>query len=96
VIRPTDCVGRLGGDEFVVVLPGADVQTASAIAARVEEAVAMPVRVGDCIAVVSASIGFADARPGTDPGRVLTVADADMYRVKRLRKDAATATSAFG
>jgi len=97
VIRPTDCVGRLGGDEFVVVLPGADVKTASAIAARVEDAVAMPVRVGDCIAVVSASIGFADARPGTDPGRVLTVADADMYRVKRLRKDAAAAaTSAFG
>jgi diguanylate cyclase (GGDEF)-like protein/PAS domain S-box-containing protein len=88
VIRPSDTVGRIGGDEFVVVLPGADLRTAATIAARVEEAVSAPVPVGaGDTARITASIGFADAKPGADPGRVLTVADADMYRVKRMRKD---------
>jgi len=88
VIRPSDTVGRIGGDEFVVVLPGADLRTAASIAARVEEAVSAPVALGaGDAASITASIGFADAQPGADPGRVLTVADADMYRVKRTRKD---------
>ena len=88
VIRPSDTVGRIGGDEFVVVLPGADLGTAASIAARVEEAVSAPVALGAGDAArITASIGFADAQPGADPGRVLTVADADMYRVKRTRKD---------
>src|SRR2546430_1424611 len=40
VVRPSDAVGRLGGDEFAVLLPETSETEASAVAARVSEALA--------------------------------------------------------
>ena len=39
IIRGDDIAGRFGGDEFIVLLPGADVHTAAAVAQRLQEKV---------------------------------------------------------
>ena len=39
IIRGDDIAGRFGGDEFIVLLPGADVHTASDVAQRLQEKV---------------------------------------------------------
>src|SRR6476469_1096555 len=44
-LRGGDTVGRLGGDEFAVILPGADVETASITAGRLIEVLESTVEV---------------------------------------------------
>lgn len=47
-LRPGDALGRLGGEEFIAALPGASVQEAQALAARMLAALAaMPCQYGD-------------------------------------------------
>ncbi len=43
-IQPGDMLGRLGGDEFVIVLPNRDAGEATTVAARITEALRMPLR----------------------------------------------------
>jgi diguanylate cyclase (GGDEF)-like protein/PAS domain S-box-containing protein len=84
VLRGADVVARLGGDEFVVVYEPTDL-TSERIVARLEEALARPIQIGPSLAVYCPpSIGVADTRAvGYDAGRLLAVADAAMYEVKR-------------
>jgi len=79
---------RLGGDEFVVVAAGADSRTAAAIAASIRERVGRPVdldggavRIGASVGIAAA--GMAHALGGDGPQRLLTSADAALYRAKR-------------
>ncbi len=84
--RPGDVCGRLGGDEFAVLLPGADARTAAVVAQRVAAAVRAPLRrAGDVVVPLSASVGCATARTGTDHELLLRQADAAMYEAKRAR-----------
>lgn len=84
--RPGDVCGRLGGDEFAVLLPGADARTAAVVAQRVAAAVRAPLRrAGDVVVPLSASVGCATARTGTDYEALLRQADAAMYDAKRAR-----------
>ena len=83
--RACDTVARLGGDEFVLVLPltgcGTDLLR---LARRIIARIGQPIRVGDGLARVSASIGIAESqyykRP--DPMRMLADADAALYAAK--------------
>ncbi len=89
-LRPHDVIARLGGDEFVVAAPGLPpsagggaADAVAAIAARLLDALAAPVRVGDQDVIIGASIGIAvypqDA--ATREG-LFQAADTAMYRAK--------------
>lgn len=59
-IRAYDCAGRWAGDEFVLVLPGARVNDAEALAERIRQALAtQPVMVAGQPLTLQASIGVA-------------------------------------
>jgi len=79
---------RLGGDEFVVVAAGADDRAADQIAASIRERIGRPVTLDDATVRIGASVGIAAAGMahalGSDGAqRLLTSADAALYRAKR-------------
>jgi diguanylate cyclase (GGDEF)-like protein len=82
-VRGQDLVSRLGGDEFVVL--GHDVRApdALALAGRLLRALEEPVRVGDTLFPITASIGVACAViTGRDPDDLLRSADIALYEAK--------------
>jgi diguanylate cyclase (GGDEF)-like protein len=89
-LRPYDLLGRYGGEEFVAVLPGCDVAGARAAAERLRAAVAAaPTLVGELALRVTCSIGVAGggAARGADRDRLLSAADAALYRAKQSGRD---------
>ena len=77
-------LGRLGGDEFVVVLPDCDAASASAVASRLMEALALPLQLGDRQVPMSASMGislYPDS--ASDIDALMQQADAAMYQAKQ-------------
>jgi diguanylate cyclase (GGDEF)-like protein len=75
-------VGRLGGDEFVVVLRGVDLDGAQAVARRVLQALASPIRAHGHDLLVHASVGVATADPTDTRDALLRNADLAMYAAK--------------
>ena len=91
--RGADLVARLAGDEFVVILddlpPGADVNTVVAeLEKRLRECLAAPLRIGELVLSVGASVGTASSNPGELSYEVLGRADAAMFADKRDRNPA--------
>lgn len=87
-IRDGDLVARLGGDEFVIVLPGADLSVLDTIAARLVDAIRLPVRFGVTPLHVSCSIGAAAMDHGApDLTEALKRADAALYDAKASGKN---------
>ena len=82
--RETDLIVRLGGDEFVIVQEDARQPTeASALAARLVEALAIPFEVAGHQAVIGASIGIALSGDGVNSyDALLRCADLALYRAK--------------
>jgi diguanylate cyclase (GGDEF)-like protein len=76
--RKSDTVARLGGDEFAVLLDSTDANDAAALRDRLHHSLAA--------AGVSASMGWAQARPGGDVERLLRDADQAMYAAKPSRR----------
>ncbi len=83
-LRETDVVARVGGDEFVVVQEGgAQMDEASALAARLVGMLSAPFQVEGHQIVVGASIGIALAADGLEePDALLKRADLALYRAK--------------
>ena len=74
---------RLAGDEFVVVARVVDEVAAEALAARLHEALAVPMAVADRAVVVRPSVGIALTRsPDLGAEGLLRRADAAMYHAK--------------
>jgi diguanylate cyclase (GGDEF)-like protein len=84
-VRPRDTVGRLGGDEFAVCAPRVNASTLSALADRVERALAEPHRVHGRSVVVKGSVGTYLGAAGDAAAAALDAADQAMYAVKNLR-----------
>ena len=87
-VRLTDAVARRGGDEFVVLL-GDVTDRASAVAAaeKIEAAFAKSFVLGDARISLGVSIGIAlYPEDADDFESLLGVADAAMYRIKRVRR----------
>lgn len=83
-LRPSDTAARLGGDEFALLLPSvSDVDVALAVAARVLQALAVPVVLEGRAVYARASVGVAAALPGeVDYEELLRRGDAAMYAAK--------------
>ena len=89
-LREGDTLARLGGDEFVAVLLDlADVAASVQLLARLLEAAAEPVQVGDLVLQVSASLGvtFYPQREDVDADLLLRQADQAMYQAKLAGKN---------
>ena len=84
-LRRMDVPGRLGGEEFAVILPGADLAGAHAIAERLRQAVEamrVPHAEGELVRI-TVSIGVASFSPETATfDALLTRADEALYRAK--------------
>ncbi len=83
----TDMVARVGGEEFAILLPGADLEAAGAVAERVRHAVElldMPHAHGAANPMVTISCGAASlaAVPGRTPEDLFAAADGALYAAK--------------
>jgi diguanylate cyclase (GGDEF)-like protein/PAS domain S-box-containing protein len=81
-VRDGDTVARFGGDEFVVVCADVTSEEVDLIAARILDALAVPLRIGHVNLEVTASLGVAVAEEGSTPESLLRDSDAAMYRAK--------------
>jgi len=83
--RPTDTVARLGGDEFVVLVEDLYSEEAALSAAqKLLKSLACLFEIGSHNVRIGASIGVAVVpRCSTVPEELLTLADREMYAVKR-------------
>ena len=83
-VRAGDVVARLGGDEFAVLQVGVgDPAEASALAARITEALAQPFVLNGRELAISASIGITlHPRDGRSANELLRNADLAMYQAK--------------
>ena len=98
ITRNGDTVARTGGDEFVLLCPETAERVAIAVARRLVEAIRAPIKVGDVIVRLGASVGVAHQRgTGIDPDSLLIQADHAMYDAKRAGRDrVSVATSMTG
>jgi diguanylate cyclase (GGDEF)-like protein len=84
-LRAFDLAYRVGGEEFLVVLPGADLHAAAALAEELREAVAAEPAAG---VHVTMSFGVAGSTgPGLEREPLLDAADAALYRAKATGRD---------
>ncbi len=83
-VRASDLVARMGGDEFTLVLDElTNADDADLVAAKIAQAIAMPVTIGSHIISPTASIGvsvYPDS--GETAAALLRNADAAMYQAK--------------
>lgn len=88
--RGSDIVCRYGGEEFVVILPGSDIAGARERAEELREAARKePVMFeGNSLGPLTISIGVANWPDSTgEPGQLLKLADAMLYRAKKGGRD---------
>lgn len=84
-VRSTDIAGRYGGEEFCVVLPNTSVKGALVIAERIRaamEALRIPLEPGQPPVGRTASIGVAEFSAGDSIEKLISLADAALYRAK--------------
>lgn len=82
-LRPGDTAARLGADEFVLLCEDLqDIDAASAVASRIERALADPYRIDGENVVLTASVGVAIGAAGSTSEELLRNADRAMFRAK--------------
>jgi diguanylate cyclase (GGDEF)-like protein len=85
-VRGGDVVARLGGDELGLLLPGADLAAATAVAESVRRRVLALQPEGFAPGEISVSLGVGTATGGAvSPTDLVSRADAQLYRAKLTR-----------
>ena len=88
-LAPEDAIaGRIGGEEFALLLPGAGIESARALAEAIRTGFAAACA-GHVPAAVAptVSIGLAAARPGARLSQLMRDADQALYAAKRAGRD---------
>ncbi len=88
--RPYDRVGRYGGEEFLLVAPCANTAHASKLAERLRLVIgSSPIAAGESRIDVTVSVGVVATRaePDIDPSALIALADAALYRAKKLGRN---------
>lgn len=80
-VRPYDLVARVGGEEIALLLPGTDLERGIEIAERLRREVAA-LTIDGYPKQITASFGVALLPPGGDSDRLMSRADAALYRAK--------------
>ena len=80
-LRPYDLAARYGGDEFVLLLPATSTEAAIIVSERMQKNAA-EIRVPECPARVTISLGVATWMTGEAPEHFLARADAALYAAK--------------
>ena len=87
-LRGTDLTARLDGDQFAIVCEDlTDPRDVAIIMRRVSDALSVPLRVGDAVVEVRASLGSAISAGTDQPGALLNLADRAMSDVKRMHRN---------
>ena len=83
VVRDGDLVARLGGDKFALLLPGADVDAATAVAQRIANSFEQPVTLDEHTLDLGAGVGIACWPAHANDAQTLIVhAEVAMYSAK--------------
>ena len=90
--HPEDLAARYGGEEFIAVLPRTDLEAATLVARRIQEAIcrlAIPHKNSPVGQFVTVSIGVASLVPGAlvSPNALLQLADRCLYQAKQQGRD---------
>ncbi len=89
-------LARLGGDEFAVLLPGASLESAHAIAARILQALEQPLSLDDQTVDIGAGLGIAGYPASGDKAEtLLSMAEVAMYAAKQRNDGAVLYDSAM-
>jgi diguanylate cyclase len=86
-VRRQDLVFRYGGEEFLILVPGADPESAAALAERVRLAVQNDTTAGPWNLTVSAGVAIADRFSAGSPLGLLRRSDAALYQAKRAGRN---------
>jgi diguanylate cyclase (GGDEF)-like protein len=89
VVRDRDHVVRWGGEEFALLLPGANVERAAEVVARLRSALAQAHLVAGT-PIFTASFGIADSTMTRDRETLIRLADEALYRAKQAGRDCAS------
>ena len=82
-LRPSDQPARLGGDEFAIIIEDAlNSHAAERVAARITDALRLPITVNGCELYTRASIGIATSQDVHSADEMLRNADLAMYMAK--------------
>ncbi len=87
-VKPTDTVARLGGDEFVVLLPGAGLDEAQAVADRIKRSTRAWIQSARIAAGIDVSVGVVVWSPSmrADIDALVHEADEAMYAEKEAKR----------
>jgi diguanylate cyclase (GGDEF)-like protein len=88
-LREVDTLARIGGDEFVAVLPNLDkTEDCHQVLERLLLAASEPIKIGEVVLHVSASIGVSFyPQDGKDADILMRHADQAMYQAKQSGKN---------
>lgn len=83
-MRPTDLLARVGGEEFQVLLPGADIEQARAVAERCRSAIHyLEIRFREKVLKVTVSVGCAQlGQDGNTMDSLIHAGDQRLYEAK--------------
>lgn len=83
-IRDTDIAGRYGGEEFIIILPQADLSSATVVAERIRNVIenAEMKDPGGNVFAITVSQGLSSWEPGEDTHSLISRADEALYKAK--------------